>query len=174
MPFSFSTIDHHKSRKAYKQNKPLIPKLLKSLCNRDAIQKERLRYWNDPEYNAGSRQRTSHQGIFEQKGCRGEEIYTHPHFLKYLRYFLFGADLPDEVIEAFMAKLEKKNINAESFSSDDYPEVWKIARKAARQVIRQYGSNKKLVAEEFLKLCLDMGFDISDARSVRDAIMKVR
>lgn len=73
-------------------------------------------------------------------------------------------------METFEATLEQKRINADNITSDDIPVVWKIARKAARQVIHQYGSNKQLVAEEFLKLCVDMGFDIS----VRDQVMKVQ
>jgi hypothetical protein len=30
----------------------------------------------------------------------------HPHFLDYLRYFIYGAKLPDQVVSAFVASVK--------------------------------------------------------------------
>src|SRR4051794_30264410 len=86
------------------KNGPAILALLRSLGERNAIPKQRLKYWSDPTYHIG-RIKSSHKGLFERNNCTGEDIYTHPHFLKYLRYFLFGADLPPSVIEQFEEKI---------------------------------------------------------------------
>lgn len=42
------------------------------------------------EYFPGGRGR-SRADVFEKNGTRGEAIFRHPHFLTYLRYFLYGA-----------------------------------------------------------------------------------
>lgn len=56
---------------------------------------------NDPRYHLG-RIKASHKGLFERNGCQGSDIYT--LLLPQLRYFLFGAELPDAVITAFEEK----------------------------------------------------------------------
>ncbi|MHB0790177.1 hypothetical protein [Bradyrhizobium sp. 5.13L] len=89
--------NHDEGHAAYKANAQPIIALLKSLSDRSAVPKERLNYWNDPRYHHG-RIKTSRKGLFERNGRTGAEIYTHPHFLRHLRYFLFGAELPDDVI----------------------------------------------------------------------------
>jgi len=35
----------------------------------------------------------SHLQVFEKNGTRGDDVFRHPHFVKYLRYFLYGPDL---------------------------------------------------------------------------------
>ena len=160
---------------SYKANKQPILALLTSLCDRDAIPEQRLEYWKNPEYKTGGRRKISHLDQFEKNGNVGNEVYMHPEFLKnYLGYFLYGADLPDKLIQMFEMWLEEKHIRPEWFTSGDNAPTWKIARKLARKAIRENGLDKWCVAEEFLKLCLDMGFDIRLAHSVRDQVMKVR
>ena len=87
--------------------------------------------------------------MFERNGCTGQEIYTHPHFIPYLRYFLFGADLPDAVI----AKFEEKVGNPDWVTSGDIVPIGKCARDLARQ----YRLDQADTPEEFFRLCLDMG-----------------
>lgn len=96
--------NHDEGHAAYKANAQPILALLKSLSDRSVVPKERLNYWDDPRYHEG-KIKASRKGLFERNGCTGAEIYTHPHFLSYLRYFLFGADLPDDVISAFEEKV---------------------------------------------------------------------
>jgi len=79
--------------------------LTKSLTQRKAIPEIRLRWFTEAKHNIGGHG-ASRQEIFERNGRRGEDILRHPHFLKDLHYFLFGPDLPAEVIDSFLKKVE--------------------------------------------------------------------
>ncbi|NSX54812.1 hypothetical protein [Parasulfitobacter algicola] len=147
----------------YKRQGPLVLSLLKSLAERGAIPEARLRYWSDPEYQIG-RLKASHKGLFERNGRQGDEIYTHPHFLKYLRYFLFGAQLPARAI----AEFEEVVGNPEWVSSGDITDI----TKGTRAIVRKYGLQEE--GEEFYRLALDAGLNQWFAKSVRDAVKQVR
>ncbi|MDE0659252.1 MAG: hypothetical protein OXI79_06330 [Gammaproteobacteria bacterium] len=155
---------HDEGRAAYLANREPILGLLRSLRERDGIPEERMRYWLDPEYNTG-RLKASHKGVFEQNGRQGAEIYEHPHFVPYLRYFLFGAELPDPVIAAF----EEAVGNPEWVTSGDIVPMGTRARGLARE----YQLERREAAEEFFKLCLDMGLGVHTAASVRSAVMRL-
>jgi len=141
---------------------PQVLHLLKSLVDREAIPEARLRYWSEPEYQIG-RVKGSRKGLFERNGRQGQEIYTHPHFLEYLRYFLFGAQLPEQAI----AELEEIVGNAEWVTSGD---VTKIT-KGTRRIVREHGLQGE--HEEFYRLALDMGLSQSFARTVLAAAKQV-
>ena len=158
--------NHGEAHAAYLANKHLILALLKSLSGRDAIPTQRLKYWNDPDYIADRRFKTSHKGMFERNGRVGDDIYTHPHFLPYLRYFLFGADLPHSAIEKF----EKKVGNPDWITSGDIIPIGECARDLARR----HNLEKRHASEEFYKLCLDMGLQRYIARSVMNSVKKLR
>ena len=79
--------DRDEAYAAYEVNKQPILALLESLRERGAIPEEGLNYWNRPDYNTDRRLKVSNKGMFERNGCTGQEIYTHPHFIPYLRYF---------------------------------------------------------------------------------------
>jgi len=154
-----SKLDHER----YKQQGPLVLRLLKSLVNRSAIPEVRRLYWSDPEYQIG-RLKTSHKGLFERNGRQGDEIYTHPHFLKYLRYFLFGAQLPEAAISEF----EEVIGNPEWVSSGDITDI----TKGTRNIVRKYGLQAE--DDEFYRLALDVGLSQWYAKSVRDAVKQVK
>lgn len=134
-----------------------IVALLRSLSDRQAIPQERRNYWNIPDYNPG-RVLASRKGVFERNGTLGEDIYSHPHFIPYLRFFLFGAELPDEMISAFEAGVGDP---AWASSSDIVP-----IGKLPRDLTRRHGLDKSSAADELFKLCLDMGLELSTAESV--------
>jgi len=119
--------DHDEGHAAYQANKRPILALLESLNARGAIPQERLNYWNDAAYSTG-RLSASNKGVFERNGCTGDDIYTHPHFIPYLRYFLFGADLPDAAITAFESKVD----NPDWITSSDIVPIGKYVRDLAR------------------------------------------
>jgi hypothetical protein len=156
---------HDEGRAAYLANQEPILALLKSLSERDAVPRERLNYWNDPRYYTG-RLKASNKGAFERNGCIGSEIYTHPHFIPYLRYFLFGPDLPDAVIAGF----EEKVGNPDWVTSSDITPISKYARDQARQ----HRLDRSSAPEEFFKLCLDIGLGLSVAAIVRRSVMQLR
>lgn len=152
------------AHEVYLANQVPILGLLKSLTSRDAIPAPRVRYWTDPEYFLG-RSKTSHRGIFEKNGNRGDEIYIHPHFLKFLRYFLFGADLPAGVIASF----EEKVGNPEWVTSSDIVPISHHARSLMRQYQLPYEA-----PEEFFKLALDMGLSLYTASAIQGSAKQAR
>ena len=153
----------------YTSNADKVVELVDSLLGRGAIPEVRMRYWTDPEYCTAPG-KSSHAGIFARNGGTDHEIYKDLRFLPYLRYFLFGCELPNAAVEEFQTGLAGQRIRPEWFTSGDHDPMWRLARK----VTRKHGLEKRWAAEEFLKLCLDLGFDIDVARSVRNAVMQVR
>src|SRR6266545_4467194 len=69
------------------RNGDAVNTLMKSLIARNAIPPQRVKYFLDPTYYDGGRGKSRKQ-VFERNGCTGEDIFRHPHFLEYLRYFL--------------------------------------------------------------------------------------
>ncbi|BAL73736.1 hypothetical protein [Bradyrhizobium cosmicum] len=145
-------------------NAPAVVALMKSLEERKAIPEIRLRYWLDPDLNHG-RIKSSHKGLFERNGTKGQEIFEHPHFLPYLRYFLFGADLPPSVISTMKERVG----NPAWISSSDILPIAKFARMLARQ-----SGLDQNAAEEFFKLALDLGLPEYTAGAIRKAVHQIR
>ncbi len=158
--------NHEEGRNAYLANQEPILALLRSLAERKAIPAQRLRYWDDPAYHVTGRIRTSRRGLFERNDCTGDDIYTHPHFLKHLRYFLYGAELPEPVIRMFEDKVgEPRWIT----SSDGIP-----LGKAALEIARRHGLDRSTAPDEFFKLCLDLGLSVYVAQTVMRSVLRLR
>ncbi len=89
-------------------------------------------------------------------------MYVHPHFWKYLLYFINGADLPRNVVDDFrkIADYEFRDHNALS----------SLASRTSRILPGDHSSK----AEEFFKLAIDCGCPVSEALGVRRAVMQVR
>lgn len=160
-----SHANHDEAHTAYLENQEPILALLKSLSDRDGVPAQRISYWNDPEYQPG-RLKGSHKELFERNDCRGEDIYTHPHFIKHLRYILLGADLPQGVITAFEAEVG----NPEWVSYGDSLDLG----KKARNLVRQYGLSPHEACEEFFKLALDLKLGASKALRIRGVVRETR
>ena len=141
-------------------------KLMRSLLKREAIPEARLKFFSDPTFFIGGHG-CSHLHVFERNGTRGDAIFRHPNFVKYLRYFVFGPDLPKPAIQALQQKIIRCG---EPFTSGDSITVGDFAR----QLTRSHGLEAGGAAEEFYKLALDCGLDADDARSVRDAVKRLR
>ena len=139
--------------------------LFRSLSDRGAIPEERRRYFVDAEYNPGGRGRSRLQG-FERYGRHGDEIMRHPHFLKYLRYFIVGCALPDAVVQAFEGAVEECG----QITSGD---VAPLAANA-RALVRRSNLEPRAAAEEFFKLALDCGLGVSSAAAIRTSVLGVR
>ena len=152
-------------REIYLKNAEPVLKLVHSLFGRNAIPEIRLKFWSDPEYRINRRIKSSPKGVFERKGCTGDDIYIHLNFLPYLRYFLYGADLPDEVISRF----EEQVGNPDWVTSGDIDPMG----KCARALIRKFNLNRRKAPEEFYKLCLELGLEFY-ARIIMDSAKRVR
>jgi len=135
------------------------------LMERNAIPEVRLKYFADADYNVGGHG-SSRLEIFEKNGTSGDAIFTHPIFLKCLRYFLYGPDLPGAVVDAFQKKVDDCGMVT---SGDVIP-----LGNYAKQLTRSHGLDTIDAPDEFYKLALDCGLDEGVARSVRNAVMKVR
>ncbi|HZQ25197.1 MAG TPA: hypothetical protein VFA89_20590 [Terriglobales bacterium] len=140
-------------------------RLMKSLIARKGIPEVRTRYFSDPDFNIGGRGRSRAQR-FEKNGTRGDAIFRHVHFLKYLRYFLYGPDLPDQVIAAF----RKKVADIGFVTSSDIIPLGEFARQLTRANKLDTGD----AGEEFFKLALDCGLELHEARTIRDSVKQAR
>ncbi len=152
------------TQEAYQTNQEPIVKLMRSLLERNAIPSHRMNYWGDSEYNIGGHGK-SRREVFERNGTCGEDIYTHPHFLTYLYYFLFGSTLPNSVI----LKFEKRVGNPELITSGDILPI----ENYARTLTKEFDLERDYAAEEFFKLSLDIGLDVYYAKGVRDSVKKL-
>ena len=139
--------------------------LAESLLKRGAIPEVRKLYFTDPERNPSGRGR-SRQQIFEGNGTSGPEILAHPHFLPYLRYFIYGPKLPSSIIEEF-----KQAASWSSYLSGH--DVQELTSKA-KAVVKQIGAEPHSTADEFHKLALECGAMPSTAATLRQSIRTVR
>lgn len=146
-------------------NSDLVAQLTNSLLRRKAIPDQRLSYFSDPEYNIGGRGK-SRRDSFLRHGHDDETLMRHGHFLRYLRYFIYGADLPEAVLQSFVRA-------AKSCGPITSGDIAPLSAKA-RQLARAHRLEPKAAADEFFKLCLDLDMSVSDAGSIRGAVLQYR
>ena len=150
----------------WKANAGLVVTLFHSLAERGGIPEHRRKCFTDPRYSVG-RRRTSVLEDFERNGTRGEEIIRHPHFLNYLRYFLFGPDLPAPVIAAFQREVDE--CHGHITSSD----ITKLSA-AARRIARAHRLEPSSASEEFFKLGLEHGLSPDYSQFLRNQVRAIR
>ncbi|MCI0642562.1 MAG: hypothetical protein L0Y70_26080 [Gemmataceae bacterium] len=133
--------------------------LAELLFERNAIPKVRLAYFTDPKMNVGGHGKSRKQ-VFEQNGTSGRDLRRHPHYMAYLRYFIYGPDLPKETIRGFCKIIE------------DDAGTSGMVLKQIRAFVRKEVRDKKLdaghAADEFFKLAHEID-KASLAESVRSA-----
>lgn len=149
--------DHQRTQRAGVASKELFL----GLMARHAIPEKRLRYFADKSYNA-SDTRASKRERFLRNAHTEDAMYEHPHFWKYLLYFINGAELPRPIIHQFA------EIAADEMR--DHDALSKFSRRATRGVAGDSGSK----AEEFFKLALDCDCGLPEAFGVRRAVMQVK
>jgi hypothetical protein len=150
---------------AFHANGDLVTQLTDSLLKRKAIPDQRLSYFSDPEYHVGGRGSSRQELFLRQIGDR-EKMVRHGHFLKYLHYFIHGADLPPPVLTAFARAVEDCGMVT---SGDIAP-----LSSTARQLARTHSLDAKIAADEFYKLCLDLDLSPDVAASIRSSVLQVR
>src|SRR5690606_30402495 len=131
---------------------------------RGAVPAVRISYFTDAEFHVGGRGK-SRQDIFENNGTSGDEVLRHPNFLKHLRYFLYGPDLPAEVILKFRSKAYDGHL-----SGSDVLDLAPYARSSARQ----NPLHPNAAADEFFKLAAECGAMPGFAENLRKAIRAIR
>ena len=150
---------------AFHANGDQVVQLTNSLLKRKAIPDQRLSYFSDPEYHVGGRG-SSRQELFLRKAGDRETMVRHGHFLKYLHYFIYGADLPSAVVIAFARAVEDCGMVT---SGDIAP-----LSSTARELTRTHRLKPQSAAEEFYKLCLDLDLSLDAAASIRESVLQVR
>jgi hypothetical protein len=147
------------------ENGELTATLMESLMDRKAIPENRPRYFVEPNYNPNN-SKASRSDLFLRNAKTFERMYRHPHFVRYLRYFVYGADLPLAIKEAFSAKAEDHFV--------DTQQLVKLARDQARELRSTHLPKDYRLPDAFYQLALDCGRHEWDARSIREAVMKVK
>ena len=137
--------------------------LMKSLLARHAIPVPRIKYFIDPAYHLAGRGKSRKQ-VFERNGCTGDDIFRHPHFLEFLRYFLYGADLPEPVIQEFRTIAK--------YCREITPRSISLLSKPARSMATAYSLDAHEAGDEFYKLALDCGLKPAYADDIRRAVRK--
>lgn len=136
--------------------------LTSSLLNRKAIPEHRIQWFTDREHNIGGHN-SSRQEDFE-RNANGTDIRLRVHFLPYLRYFIFGPQLPNAVIVRFGEAARKCGM----VTSGDIRPLGDLAKR----MTREFNLDRDCAAEEFYKLVLEQGMASCEARSIRDRIKR--
>lgn len=138
--------------------------LTEMLLERAAIPKVRVAYFVDPKMNVGGYGK-SRKELFEKNGTSGQDILRHPNFMAYLRYFIYGPDLPMDTIKGFCEIIEKDR----GTSGMVLDQIKVFVRKEIRGKHLDVGH----AANEFFKLACEIGKP-NLAESVRSAAKSVR
>lgn len=128
---------------------------------RDVIPEIRMKVFTDPEYS--EHRNISPKQVFEKNGQYGSDLLRHPDFLKYLTYFIFGPDLPNNFIIEFCDNVEKDNLFG--------PEVTDDFLKKLRKNVNEFNLSKQQRSTEIFRLALEIGFNKEDSMIIRKHAM---
>ncbi|MGV8137038.1 MAG: hypothetical protein AB2L20_17640 [Mangrovibacterium sp.] len=138
--------------------------LTESIIAREAIPKNRLKYFIDRDFQTGS-SKMSRKEVFESKGTKGKKIFRHPGFIKYVDYFINGAKVPPNVYE-----VAKSIIDSHSYQDEAIQKLYDYL-KYGRLIPKDKNSKNKF-ADEIFKLAVDLGFDSGNCKFIRTKIMR--
>lgn len=155
---------HVRDHEHWKANSDLAYNLIALLAKRNAIPSHRMRYFDDPNLNPGGRGKSRKDRFLANSGSH-DDMYRHNNFLAYLRYFIYGPDLPRPLIDSFAKVVEACG----RITSGDVEPL----RKTARGLARQYGLNTS-DADRFYQLALETMGIHSYAESIYRAVKDVR
>lgn len=145
-----------------------VRQVMELLVERGAIPEARQRYFLDPECNPSGRGKSRRERFEGNSGTRGSETYDHPHFVKYLHYFVCGPELPDDIKVLLREQAATWGHLRMSEAHDIFPHI--------RAAVRRHRLEPHEAAEEIYKLALECGAMPSTAASLRSTVvqMKVR
>jgi hypothetical protein len=138
--------------------------LTESLLKREAIPEIRRQYLTDPELNIGGHSKSRIQG-FTAHGIQGSAIFRHANFLKYVRYFINGPELPTATVAGF-----RRIVEDEVGTSGEVLD--QLCRFTRSEVRRGLPVERYKLPEEFFKLALECKLDFYTAKCVRESAQK--
>ena len=148
----------------YRANLENVPKLWRSLEERQIIPHWRLCYFLDPECNVRGRGYPREEQLLQVP--TPDSLIGSPRFLKHLSYFLYGPKLPPDLIDCFADAVEECG----PLTSGDYEPLQRLARS----LVRKHNLSSNQVSEEFMKLALECGMGCMGARYIRDTVQKMQ
>lgn len=141
-------------------NAELARILTTSILERDAVPRHRLDYFEDAVHNFG--QAVSMRTSLEQAGVSGEALYEDARFLKYLRYFICGPELPEKIANVFRKELAERG----GVAQGDHRRL--IAK--LRQLASALGASDDQ-REKFYQQALEFDLAPHIAREISDALV---
>lgn len=138
--------------------------LTESLLKRGAIPEIRRRYLTDAELNIGGHGKSRIEG-FTAHGLGQSETFRHGNFLKYLRYFINGPDLPEATVAGF-----RKIVEDDAGTSGEVLD--QLCRFTRAEVRRGLPVERSKVPAEFFKLALECELDLHIGKCVRESAQK--
>lgn len=134
------------------------------LSENGRIPQSRLNYFFKPEYNTSS-PKISRFERFNRNGTSGNEIFRHGNFVKYLIYWVNGANVDDEL----------KNIATTIIVNDYYKDHDCLTKffAAIRSKIPRNQKNSEF-SEEIFKLAIDSGMSLMFAVMLRKKVRCVK
>ncbi|TAJ14054.1 hypothetical protein DMA11_06790 [Marinilabiliaceae bacterium JC017] len=154
-------------KKDYEENQnslDALQALTESIIAREAIPKNRLKYFIDREYQHG-RTKMTRKEVFESNGTKGKKMFRHPHFIKYVDYFINGAKISLNVYE-----VAKSIADSQSFQDEAIQKIYDYLKSSG--LIPKEKNSKNKFADEIFKLAVDLGFDSDYCKFIRTKIMR--
>lgn len=138
-------------------NSELAHLLAVSLFERNAVPAHRIRFFEDAEHNVG--RSCSVRESLEHAGAEGDAVYARPEFLKYLRYFICGPELPEKVERVFRRELVERGGGSQR----------RLVAKV-RELARTLGASDEQ-REKFYQQALEFGLHALSAREIANAAL---
>ncbi len=133
--------------------------LAQSLVARGGVPKIRWLYFTDPSLNMGETK--SRKQVFEETMDGRSSVLLDPRFLPVLHYWLFGPQIPPDVINWFLVAVAQHT-------------DLRVLRRSVRQHVRDHGLQPGEICEEFFKLGLEAGLHVEAAWSLRNSVCSMR
>lgn len=156
---TFPPAAHNLEGERAADNAELARILAVSILERGAVPQHRLAFFEDPIHNQD--RGCSVRAGLERSGIVGDALYEDSGFLKYLRYFLCGPELPEKIENAFRKELEERGGAAHA---DHRRLVAKL-----RQLAQTLGASDDQ-REKFYQQALEFGLAPGAAREISDTM----
>jgi len=137
-------------------------KLIELLLAREAIPKQRIDLFTNREFNTG-RSRKSRKEVFESNGTTGSNIFSHPDFIKYLKFFIEGHNI-DPRLNSKLREISTNNV----YKDDTTDEI--IEYLKTNSLIPNTKPERDQFAEHVFMIGADLKLDSSYCHTLRNKI----